>query len=79
VINQIRSFLLERGIAVRQGLRALRTEIPIILAMTDKLSPRMIHMLEDLCTDWRYFDERIDAVSNEIETLSQQEMEPGAS
>jgi transposase len=60
VINQIRSFLFERGIAVRQGLRALRTEMPIILAMTDKLSPRMIHMLEDLCTDWRYLDERIE-------------------
>jgi hypothetical protein len=29
VINQIRAFLLERGIAVRQGLRALRTEIPL--------------------------------------------------
>jgi transposase len=73
VINQIRAFLLERGIAVRQGLRALRTEMPIILAMTDKLSPRMIHMLEDLCTDWRYLDERIETVSNEIETLSEQD------
>ena len=28
VINQIRAFLLERGIAVRQGLRALRTAMP---------------------------------------------------
>ncbi len=74
VINQIRAFLLERGIAVRQGLRALRTEMPIVLAMTDKLSPRMIHMLEDLCTDWRYLDERIETVSNEIETLSEQDV-----
>ena len=73
VINQIRAFLLERGIAVRQGLRALRTEMPIILAMTAKLSPRMIHMLENLCTDWRYLDERIETVSNEIETLSEQD------
>jgi transposase len=73
VINQIRAFLLERGIAVRQGLRALRTEMPIILAMTEKLSPRMIHMLEDLCTDWRYLDKRIETVSNEIETLSGQD------
>src|SRR6266516_2316944 len=32
VINQIRAFLLERGIAVRQGLRFLRTELPAILA-----------------------------------------------
>ncbi len=53
VINQIRAFLLERGIAVRQGFRALRTEMPIVLAMTDKLSPRMIHMIKDLCTDLR--------------------------
>jgi transposase len=59
VINQIRAFLLERGIAVRQGLRALRTAMPNVLAMTDKLSPRMIHMIEDLCTDWRHLDARI--------------------
>ena len=73
VINQIRAFLLERGIAVRQGLRALRTAMPNVLAMTDKLSPRMIHMIEDLCTDWRYLDARIATVSNEIEMLSEQD------
>ena len=73
VINQIRAFLLERGIAVRQGLRALRTAMPNVLAMTDKLSPRMIHMIEDLCTDWRYLDARIATVSTEIETLSEQD------
>jgi transposase len=32
VINQIRAFLLEWGIAVRRGLHALRTELPGILA-----------------------------------------------
>src|SRR5665648_814505 len=32
IINQIRAFLLERGIAVRQGIRFLRAELPIILA-----------------------------------------------
>jgi transposase len=32
IINQIRAFPLERGIAVRQGLRFLRTELPGILA-----------------------------------------------
>jgi transposase len=73
VINQIRAFLLERGIAVRQGLRALRSEMPVILAMTDKLSSRMIRLIEDLCTDWRYLDGRIDALSNEIATLSDQD------
>jgi transposase len=32
IINQIRAFLLERGVAVRQGPRFLRTELPNILA-----------------------------------------------
>ena len=58
---------------MRQGLRALRTAMPNVLAMTDKLSPRMIHMIEDLCTDWRHLDARIATVSNEIETLSEQD------
>jgi transposase len=73
VINQIRAFLLERGIAVRQGPPALRSEIPIVLSMTDKLSPRMIQMIEALCADWRYLDERIENVSDEIKTLSEQD------
>src|SRR3974377_794431 len=52
VINQIRAFLLERGIAVRQGLRFLRAELPRILAMrTDVLSPRMLRVIEDLAGD----------------------------
>src|SRR5437763_874519 len=33
IINQIRAFMLERGIAVRQGIGFLRTELPTILAM----------------------------------------------
>jgi transposase len=49
IINQIRAFLLERGIAVRQGLHFLRAELPGILAKrTDVLSPRMLRVIEDL-------------------------------
>ena len=49
IINQIRAFLLERGIAVRQGLRFLRTELPGILATrSDVLSPRMLRLVEEL-------------------------------
>jgi transposase len=33
IVNQIRAFLLERGVAVRQGPRFSRTELPRILAM----------------------------------------------
>jgi transposase len=73
VVNQIRAFLLDRGIALRQGLRALRAEMPIILGMTDRLSPRMIHVIEALCADWRHLDGRVEAVSDEIKTLSEQD------
>src|SRR5262249_18910341 len=36
-------------------------------------SPRMIQMIEDLCADWRYLDERVETVSDEIKTLSEQD------
>src|SRR5258706_14875712 len=46
IINQIRAFLLERGIAVRQGPHFLRTELPGILGKrSDALSPRMMRCL----------------------------------
>lgn len=74
IINQIRAFLLERGIAVRQGLRFLRTELPRILATrSDVLSPRMVHVIEELSGDWRRLDERIKGLSSEIETLAHQD------
>jgi transposase len=74
IINQIRAFLLERGVAVRQGLRFLRTELPIILAQrTDVLSPRMMRIIEDLAGDWRRLDERIEGLSAEITALAKQD------
>jgi hypothetical protein len=46
VINQIRAFMSERGIAERQGLRFRRDELPGILAKrTDALLPPILHML----------------------------------
>jgi len=71
VINQIRSFLLEHGITVRQRLHWLRHALPDILAQrTDLLSPRMLRILEDLAQDWRHVDGRIEVVTAEIQTLS---------
>jgi transposase len=74
IINQIRAFMLERGIAVRQGIGFLRTELPTILATrTDALSPRMLRVIEDLAGDWRRLDPRIDGLSDEIEALARQD------
>jgi transposase len=59
--------LLERGVAVRQGLRFLRAELPRILAAPPEvLSPRMVRLIEGLAEDWRRLDERIDCLSDEI-------------
>src|SRR5499427_3433512 len=74
IINQIRAFLLERGVAVRQGLRFLRNELPHILAAPcDALSSRMLRVIEDLAGDWRLLDERIEGLSSEIEALARQD------
>jgi transposase len=63
IINQIRAFLLERGVAVRQALRFLRTELHIHAAPCDALSPCMLRLIEDLASDWRRLDERIENLS----------------
>jgi transposase len=74
VINQIRGFLIERGITVRQGVVPLRKALPDILSSnTHALSPRMVNLIAELVQDWRRLDERIAAVSAEIESLAEQD------
>ena len=71
IINQIRAFLLERGIPVRQGQRFLRTELPRFLATPpDVPSPRMMRVIEGLAEDWHRLDQRIEELSSEIEELA---------
>ena len=73
-INQIRSFLIEQGIAVRVGPRALRKSLFAILEnRRDEISPRMTRLILGLYDDWCHLDERIEAVTGEIEELSHTE------
>src|SRR5712664_2666901 len=77
IINQIRAFLLERGIAVRQGQRFLRAELPRILSTPPEvLSPRMVRMIEGLTGDWRRLDERIDGLFGEIGRIQMRKTDP---
>ena len=63
-----------RGIAVRQGLRFLRAELPGILASReDVLSPHMIRLIQDLARDWRRLDEHIESLSDEIARIAKQD------
>jgi transposase len=70
-INQIRAFLIEQGIAVRSGPRALRNSLFAILeSRKDEISPRMPKLILGLYEDWCQLDERIEAVTSEIEKLA---------
>ena len=54
VTNQIRGFLLARGITVRQGLAPLRQALPSTQgSSSDALSPRLVLLIADLMEDWR--------------------------
>jgi transposase len=73
-INQIRAFLIEQGITVRTGSRALRSSLFAILKnREEELSPRMSDLIVGLYEDWLWLDERIETVSREIEEISREE------
>ncbi len=73
-INQIRAFLIEQGIAVRAGPRALRNSLFAILEnRKDEISPRTAKLIRGLYEDWCCLDNRIETVTAEIEELSQAE------
>ena len=73
-INQIRAFLIEQGITVRTGAHALRNSLFAILDnRKDEISPRMNGLIIGLNVDWQALDERIEAITGEIEAISKSE------
>jgi transposase len=71
VINQVRAFLLERGIVFRVGRRHIAREMPALF--TDErstLSPRIRMILQQLWDEWRRLEIDIAAVTKEIETIA---------
>jgi transposase len=73
-INQIRAFLIEQGIAVRTGARALRNSLLGILEnRQDEISPRMRGLIAGLYEDWTSLDERIEALAGEIDQIGEKE------
>lgn len=74
VINQIRGFLIERCITVRQRPAPLRKALSDMLnSSSPTLSPRMVRLIADLSEDWRRLDNRIAIVSAEIEALVEED------
>jgi transposase len=71
VINQLRGFLLERGVTFPVGRRALIARFPEVLDNPAiGLSPRFCRLLQQLRDEWRLLDRAIDDADQEIQTLA---------
>ncbi|HEX9072332.1 MAG TPA: IS110 family transposase [Pseudolabrys sp.] len=74
LINQIRGFLLERGITFAKGPANLRQQMPSMLEDADqKLTPRMRHLLDHLWQEWKSLNSDIERVSDEIDAIACQD------
>jgi transposase len=70
LINQIRGFLLERGITFAQGRTKLRDSMPAILEDAEQdLTPRLRNLLAHLWQEWKQLQTDIEAVSERIELI----------
>ena len=67
LINQLRAFLLERGVIVPQGRRKLEQHLDTLLTTEQVvLSPRTRLLIEDQRAEWRDLDRRISAFDDEF-------------
>ena len=75
VINQLRAFLLERGITFRQGRAYLWKQIPELLEDAEqRLSPRMRRLVDRLWQEWKALEEQIEDLSGEIDNIASQDV-----
>jgi transposase len=74
VINQIRGFLLERGITFAKGPAKLRQQMPAILENADEnLTPRMRSLLDHLWQEWKQLNSDVERASDEIDAIADQD------
>lgn len=72
--NQIRGFMLERGIACTKGRISLRNEMPAILEdSTRNLTPRLRNLLDQLWEEWKQLQADIERSSEEIDQISEED------
>ncbi len=74
LINQIRGFLLERGITCAQGPANLRRQMPAILEDAEqKITPRMRNLLAHLWQEWKSLNAEVEWVSDDIDAIACQD------
>lgn len=71
MINQIRGFLLERGITFPKRPANLRNNMVALLEDAEvNLSPRMRRLLEGVWQEWKQLEADIDGADAEIERIA---------
>lgn len=74
VMNQIRGFLLERGITIRKGPSHLTTELQGLLEDADALlSERLRQLIFELKHEWDELDKRIETANGELQRIARQD------
>lgn len=74
LINEIRGFLLERGITFAARPIHLRKNLPNVLEDAEQnLSPRLRWVLQRLWQEWKQLDSDIETITDEIERISNQD------
>ena len=74
LINQIRGFLLERGISFAKGPAKLRNHMVWVLEDADQnLTSRMRGLLDHLWQEWKRLDSEIEDISEEIDRIARQD------
>ena len=74
LINEIRGFLLERGITFAARPIQLRKNLPLVLEDAEqKLSPRLRWLLERLWQEWKQLDIDIETITDAIERISHED------
>lgn len=74
VSNQIRGLLLEHGIVIAKGHKALRERLPVLLEdASQPILPRLRELMADLYQDWESLGARIEAMNAEFDGLSRRD------
>src|SRR6185437_1256191 len=71
LINQIRGFLLERGLVFAKRPANLRRQMPLLLEDAEaNLTPRLRRLMADLWQEWKQLQADIAALDEEMERIS---------
>lgn len=74
VSNQIRGLLLEHGIVINKGSKALRERLPLLLEdASQPIQARLRELMDDLYREWESLCARIEAMNAEFDSLSRRD------